>query len=239
MFNCPMTSCRSVILIGVAAVLAAVVLWRWVAGWGLITVDFEAAPVGQVIHAIEKQGRIRIVTNAPPETTVTLRVRRAPLFEALDLLAVRMEADMRFGYVLAPDARTVQQGVALLSDSRRPEGWRTFSAGWGGGMMGDSVPDLRRISAKVVPTGDDRTLHAFLDQAAQKTGASIFVPEGWNPSLSSWPGEGVLGPQIARVAKSAKGQSREVVLLTVRGNRPEGPRSSEVAAGGMLSLIHI
>ncbi len=211
---------RFVILVVVALVLASTIAWRWVAGWGLVTVNFVDAPLSKVVASIERQSRVKIATNADLETKVTLQAKSAPVFEVLDTLSVRLDGSMRLAYVLAPDKSQARAGVAAITASDRAEGWKMFGSGFGGGMMpqGDAVPDLRRVVFK--PTAmEDRSLHALLDQASQKTGVSFAAPEDWNPVVASLPKAGEASGVAKRLASVAKGQVQEVVLIRVRGPR--------------------
>jgi hypothetical protein len=213
-------------LLGVVGLLAVLVIWRWVAGWGLVTVNFVEAPLGKVIAAIERQGRVKVATNAPLDTRVTLQLRNAPVFDALDTLAVRMDGDLRLMYVVAPDRAQTLAGLGALTSSGRPEGWKMFSAGFGGGDFGDSIPDLRKISLKPSPM-EDRSLHAMLEQSSQKTGVSFLAPETWNPILGHLPKAGGISQVAGRLAKAAKGQVLEVAVIRVR------PPSGDGNSGGM------
>ncbi|MEX1117560.1 MAG: hypothetical protein WEB60_02080 [Terrimicrobiaceae bacterium] len=217
---------RTVILGVVAIMLASVIAWRWVSGWGLITVNFVDAPLSKVIASLERQSRIPIATNADLETKVTLQAKSAPVFEVFDTLAVRLDGDMRLAYVFAPDKAQVRAGVAAIAGSNRAEGWAVFSSGFGGGMMsqGDAVPDLRRVAFNP-SVMEDRSLHALLDQASQKTGVTFAAPKEWNPVVASLPKPGEASGLAKRMASSAKGHVQEVVLLRVQG--PRNPDSEE------------
>ncbi len=217
---------RALILGLVALVLASAIIWRWVAGWGLVTVNFVEAPLSKVIASIERQSRVKIATNADADTKVTLQAKSAPVFEVLDTLSVRLEGSMRMAYVMAPDKAQALAGIAAISASDRAEGWKVFASGFGGGMMpqGDAVPDPRKVVFKP-SVMEDRSLHALLDQASQKTGISFAVPVDWNPVVANFPKAGEASEVAKRLASAAKGQMQEVVLLRVRG--PGNPNAGE------------
>lgn len=205
-----------------AALAGAFLAWRWVAGWGLITVNFVEAPLGKVLAAVQRQGGVKIVTNVDLGTPVTLQVRSAPVFEALDILAVRLEADMNLLYILAPDRAGIQAGLAAAASPKRPEDWRVTGDGRGGFGLGGSVaPDLRRIALKPSQT-DDPSLTAFLAQASAKTGAAMMTPGDWNPTLGTAPKPGRLSSVIRQAASRVHGQFREVAWLRKRPERGEG-----------------
>ena len=60
--------------------------WKWIFGlliianivnylysnWGLVTVKVNDAPLSKVIRSIEWQGWVKIYTNLPPDTIVTM-----------------------------------------------------------------------------------------------------------------------------------------------------------------------
>ncbi|MEI6493162.1 MAG: hypothetical protein WCO94_11490, partial [Verrucomicrobiota bacterium] len=86
-----MNSNRKTLLLATAgAVLVLAIAWYF---WpdGLITLDFKNAPVSKVIASIQRQGHVRIGTNVPPETPVTIQMKRVPLMDALETLSVRVE----------------------------------------------------------------------------------------------------------------------------------------------------
>jgi hypothetical protein len=58
--------------------------------WGLITVKVTDAPLNKVISSIEWQGWVRIYTNFPPDSTVSMYVDHVPLAEAMESLAANV-----------------------------------------------------------------------------------------------------------------------------------------------------
>jgi len=59
--------------------------------WGLVTVNVTDAPLSKVIRAIEWQGWVKIYTNLPPDTKVTMYVDHVPVAEAMETLAVNVD----------------------------------------------------------------------------------------------------------------------------------------------------
>ena len=59
--------------------------------WGLVTVKVKDAPLKYVIKSIEWQGWVKIYTNLPLDTKVTMYVDHAPLAEAMETLAVNVD----------------------------------------------------------------------------------------------------------------------------------------------------
>lgn len=59
--------------------------------WGLVTVKVDNVPVSQVIRSIEWQGWVKIYSNLPPDSKVTMYVDHVPLAEAMETLAVNVD----------------------------------------------------------------------------------------------------------------------------------------------------
>ena len=59
--------------------------------WGLITVKVTDASLGSVIRSIEWQGWVKIYTNIPLDTKVTMFVDHVPLAEAMESLAANVD----------------------------------------------------------------------------------------------------------------------------------------------------
>jgi hypothetical protein len=127
-----MLNSRVLILSGIAALMAVVLVWKWVSGWGYVTVNVRDVPLSQVIKTIERQGRVKIVTNADPATPVTMLVEKAPAYDAIDTLALAIDADTRLAYVAAPDSRQIKNVLAAYASGSNPGGWSVFAGGFGG-----------------------------------------------------------------------------------------------------------
>jgi hypothetical protein len=67
--------------------LLANIIYYGFSGWGLITVKAREVPLGKVIKSIEWQGWVKIYTNLPLDTPITMSVYRVPLAEAMETLA--------------------------------------------------------------------------------------------------------------------------------------------------------
>jgi hypothetical protein len=217
-----MRNLRTALLLGVTASLTGLLAWRWASERGLVTLNYSKAPLSTVIESIERQGRVEIGTNADLATPVTIRLNRAPLFEAIDTLAVRIDADARLAYIAAPNGTQIRDGLAAFSSDTNPGGWMVFSPAFGGRTLAGEVspPDPRHIEWKVAEAGD-RSLQAMLDQGAQKTGAVFAVPFDWNPVLGKLPSSGRVGKVTSDLLRNAKGNVKEIFLLTVRSSQVE------------------
>ncbi len=60
--------------------------------WGLITVKVTDVPLSKVIKSIEWQGWVKIYTNLPLDTKVTMQVDHVPLAEAMETLSANVDA---------------------------------------------------------------------------------------------------------------------------------------------------
>ncbi|MDX2081698.1 MAG: hypothetical protein SFU53_13020 [Terrimicrobiaceae bacterium] len=224
---------RAKILAGAAILIVLAAIWRF---WpdGTISVDFTNAPLSKVIASIERQGRVDIVTNAPPETPVTLQMKRAPLLEVMETLAVRIEAEFRPALIAAPTAPGVKEAVARFEQSARPQEL-TVAGAWGGGGMfaPETVIDARALEVAFEPV-EKNTVQSALQQISIKSGLLTAVPADWNPDLAKFPKSGAAVTLAREVATSAGGKSSEIFLLLARGGgRPDGEdRGPRTADGG-------
>ena len=232
-----MQNSKTVWLGGLLVVLMGIVIWRWMSTSGFVTLNFQDASLSKVIKSIERQSGVRIATNANPTTPVTIRLKKAPVFEAIETLAVRLDGDVRLAYLAAPAARQINDVLAAFKSGVNPGGWTVLSYGGGGGggfgggfggaaVTGGSSGDPRGMVWNVSDT-PEKKLQALFDQGAQKTGAMFAVPTEWNPDLAKLPAGGKTGQVAGELTKTAKGKLEELFVLTVR---PRGAGNEE--AGG-------
>jgi len=126
-------------ILGIAflVVLLGVGIYHWFSGRDLVTLDFDNTPAGKVIKALEWKAGITIVTNGDLSAPITIHLKNAPVYEAVDTLAVRMGGDLRVGYIGAQQSGQIKAALAAFSTNENPGGWTTFSGGgWGGGGQG-------------------------------------------------------------------------------------------------------
>jgi hypothetical protein len=140
-----MLNTRTFLLAGLTAVVAAFLVWNWISEWGYVTLDVHDAPLGKVVKSIERQGGVKIATNADPSTPVTMLVERVPAHEAVEVLATAIDANTRLTYVAAKDAGQIKGVLNAFSAGNNPGGWVVFSAfGGRGGPPGDgNAPNSR------------------------------------------------------------------------------------------------
>lgn len=224
------------ILLGVAAVLLAVVLWNWISGWGLVTIHAAGQPLSKVIQSIERQGNVKIITNADPSTPVTIDVAKVPPAEAIDTVASWLEANWSVTYVAGASKPEVATAVLSLSDGNAGRNYEYFSGG--GGFMSGSLPvavDPRKMRWNVSPSENGK-LQSYLEQFAIKTGAAALVPEEWNPEVTKPPKGGKASSAIRDLISSVKGHVEEIFYLRASGwagrENGSGPRPVASRPGG-------
>lgn len=203
--------------LGGLLVLVLVGAGYWISGWGTITLRAHEMPLAKVLRSVERQGGVKIATNADPQTPVTLEVRRAPVFDVMDTLAVRLEGRVQLAQIAAPDRQAIAEVLEVFRHNGEAGGWKVFSAGFGGRFLPPAglVPDPRAVEWKATAM-EEAHLQSFFDQGAQKTGALFVLPEDWNPPVAHPPRSGPVGRVVSALTRSAGGESEEVVLLTVR-----------------------
>lgn len=208
---------RSHLAFGFLVVLAGFLVVRWLFAEPTITANFVETPLHQVLRTMERQGKVTLRTNLDPDTPVTLQLHRAPVVEAIDLLAVRLDADWRWALVVGPDRGTVAQGLAIGAEGRRQnlaeQGWRSFFYATPWQNMVAEPPDPRRFDW-TVEAPEEPSLTAYLDQASQKLPVQILVPAEWEPTLGRAPRRGSLRDVVAALLRPARGESAEVFFVT-------------------------
>jgi hypothetical protein len=112
--------------------------WKWIiaalvlanianylySNWGLVTVKVHDQPLSKVIRSIEWQGWVKIYTNIPLDSKVTMYVDHVPLAEAMESLAANVD--------VPPPVPGEDDGTTRPRRDR-PGG---FAAAFGGGAPG-------------------------------------------------------------------------------------------------------
>jgi len=224
---------RRLLSIGLLVLLAAGwVAWQIYAGWGLVTLDVRNAPVAKVLSSISRQGGIDIASNLDPSTPVTLKVKRVPPVEALDIVAVRTDASWRLAYLGAPDEKSIDAALTAFRAGSEAAGWSSYGSG-GFAMVepqSGAALDLRRV---IWTPSEPGGLPALLEEAAQKTGVLLAAPTDWKPSVSA-PPAGPIAKTALRLFRDAGGVSREVFLLRARPSRDDGDWDSGGRGGSWI-----
>ena len=205
---------------GLLAVLVLIwVAWQVYAGWGLVTLDLRDAPLAKAIAAISRQGGIEIVSNLDPSTPVTIKVKRVPPVEALDIVAVRTEASWQLAYLGAPEAGAIDDVLAIFRAGGKTTGWASFNAG-GFSLIAPQSGAALDLRGTLWTPSEPGGLPALLEEAAQKTGVFLAAPADWKPSVSA-PEAAPMAVAMPRLFRSAGGVAREVFLLRASPSRDD------------------
>jgi hypothetical protein len=199
----------------VVLVLAAV--WYF---WpdGLITLDFNNAPVSKVIASVERQGHVRIGTNVPPETPVTIHMKKVTLMDALETLSVRVEGEVRVVFAGASTKAQASAALAELASGKRSDQWAVAWFPSMGMLAGDTPPDPRFLAVKP-EAGEKNDLQSALQQVAMKSGVMTAVPTDWNPAAKMPSKTAAAASIVKQLISSTGGQVQESFLIIARGGR--------------------
>jgi hypothetical protein len=210
------------LLLTLLLLLAGNIGWYVWAHWGLITVHSKDRPLAEVIRSIEKQGHVTIKTNLDLSKPVKMDVVNVALAEALETLAVVMEARWRLAYFVGPDQSAIGGALASYAAGTKIEGWRTLFVPLPP-MNSDAevLPDPRKDAWEVKPATEP-TLQAYLQQASRNVSASFLVPESFNPRVNSAPRAGAISKTLPKLVSAANGKYQEVFLLQGDMRRAEG-----------------
>jgi hypothetical protein len=104
--------------------------------WGLITVKVTDAPLAKVIQSIEWQGWVKIYTNLPLDTKVTMYCDHVPLAEAMETLAANVDVPPPTDDDGTRPRRNRPDGVAGAPNSNSPPNGGAPGGPPGGGGRG-------------------------------------------------------------------------------------------------------
>jgi len=221
---------RTKILIAFAVVLALVGIVRLLWPDGTITVNFKDAPLSKVIAEVERQGRVDIVTNVPPETPVTLQLQRAPLMVALETLSARVDGDLRPSIISAPNRTRIREAVSHFETGKRSPDW---VISWSRGGFNPGSPtqiDPRALPVAFEPA-EPNDLQGTFRQVAAKSGLLIAAPKDWNPSIGSPKSPAPAAEMVRQATKAAKGKSTEVFVIVGSTERSWGDQRAGAEEG--------
>ncbi len=117
---------RLYFLAGLALLLLGILIARWIAGWGLVTIHVVNAPVGKVISSIAHQGHVRIESSLDPTKLVSMDVDQVTPVVAIDILATRTDASWRVAYLVAPTKAALTAAMTSLCGSGTIDDWITY-----------------------------------------------------------------------------------------------------------------
>jgi len=225
---------RQLVLGGVALLLLGIIIARWIAGWGLVTVHVTNVPLSTVIASIAKQGHVTIESSLDTTKLVSLDVDRVPVAVAIDDLAERADASWRLVYLAAPNKIAVETALVTLRGSGKLDDWTTyyFPQPPFADATGGEVVDPRTLALSL--EGPDKNLSPLMNEAAQKSGAMIAIPKDWSPAASKLPKPNQVRKAIPSLVQSVHGASTELFFLTDRGRRGGGgpPRGDDGGGPG-------
>jgi hypothetical protein len=231
---------RLLVLMAIAVALAAMMIVRWISGWGLVTLHEKDAPLGRILASVARQGGIRIECSLDPERRISIDVDRVPPFEAIDTLAIRTDATWRIVYLIAPTKEAIRRSQGSLLEGGKMEGWNTCFHPLGPltGGNGGSLDPRRMVWKAEGNPGDPtaQTLPKLVDEAAQKTGAMILFPKNWTPPVVSLPKAAPVGKALSRLASSLHGHAEELFFITQSTRRYGAGEERPVSAGGFAAM---
>jgi len=185
---------------------------------GLITLDFNNAPVSKVIASVERQGHVRIGTNVPPETPVTIHMKKVTLMDALETLSVRVEGEVRVVFAGASTKAQAAAALVELASGKRSDQWAIAWFHSMGMPAGDTPPDPRFLAVKP-EAGEKNDLQSSLQQVAMKSGVMTAVPTDWNPAAKMPSKTAAAASIVKQLISSTGGQVQESFLIIARGGR--------------------
>ena len=148
-----MSQRHQILIAAFLVVLGGVVVYHWFSDRGLVTLDYDNTPAGKVIKALERKGGIRVVTNGDLTAPISIHIKRAPVYEAADVVATRMGGDLRVAYVGAPQSAQIEEVFTAFASNTNPGNWTAYAPGFGGGGGGGG-PQGNRPPRNNAPTGD-------------------------------------------------------------------------------------
>jgi len=225
---------RQLYLGGIALLLAVIMIARWVANWGLVTIHAKEQPLAKVIASIARQGGIRVESSLDPSKQVTMNVDKVTSVEALEILAAATESGWRLVYLAAPTKTALNNAIASLSGTGKIEGWNTsYYPGPGGNEYGQVI-DPRFLVIKM--EGPDPDLAKLLDETAQKSGVMTVLPKDWTPT-AKLPKSASVRKAVSSLIGSAHGKVAEFFFLNERRRHDWGGAGLGEGDGGSDGAI--
>jgi len=230
---------------GVLVLVMGYLVWDWVSGWGLITLDVYQAPLSTVLAKVQRQGGVKVYTNADPASPITMKVHRMPLQEALDNISAQVEGNLQLAYVAAPSAGQITEILNAFVANTDLKGWSVFQSPRMGMINIADTYDAPPMDSRKMPwtVGGlaDNNIQTLFQQGSQKTGVLFAAPKDWNPTLAKLPANGTVQTVTYDAVKKAKGTLSEVYLITARRDdnrdqnaRNDGKNRGEGGGGGWM-----
>lgn len=218
---------RLVFLSGVALLLVGILVARWIADWGLVTIHVKDAPLGKVISSIARQGHVRVESSLSPDQLVSLDVDKVSPVVAVDILSLRIDSSWRVVYLAAASKEELKEAVASLTGTGNIEGWTThFYPGPPFSGENGLAIDPRRLELKI--EGPDAGLSKLLDEVAQKSGVMTASPHSWETTAKSLPKPNQVGRVLPALIGSAHGKMAEFFFITKRQRQWDGGEHADI-----------
>ena len=214
---------RQLVLGGIALLLFVILVCRWVATWGLITLHVKEAPLAKVLASMARQGHVRIETSLDSSKPVSLDVDRVPVTEALDSLAARADASWCLAYLAAPTKPQLNGALISISSGGKVDGWTTYYYPMPFGMDDPELGVVDPRSCALAMEGPEKDFSKLMNEASQKSGIMTLFPKEWAPSIPQLPKPNQVHKVIPALVRSAHGKSIELFLLTDRRRRDRPP----------------
>ena len=178
--------------------------------WGLVTVKVKDAPLKQVIGSIEWQAWVKIYTNLPADTKVTMYADHVPLAEAMESLAANVDLPpppddgtrpRRAGADGTNGAPTFAQGSGPAGQTPAGPGSGGPPGGGRGGLgggrraewnlaffVGPTSSDVKQEIAQFQAGDPEIDAKVFTFNSQLQTLASDTVTSTPDPHVQAWPG---------------------------------------------------
>jgi hypothetical protein len=206
---------RLYFLAGLAMLLLGILMARWIAGWGLVTIHVTNAPCGKVIASIARQGHVRIESSLDPTKLISMDVDRVTPVVAIDILAIRSDASWCIAYLLAPTKAALTAALTSLCGRGTMDDWmiHDYPAPPFTGENGQAL-DPRFLELTI--EGADMDLSKLLDEIAQKGGVMTALPKDWTPTVQDLPKPNEVCKVLPSLVRSVHGNMAEFFFLTER-----------------------
>ena len=197
------------------ALVVANIGYYFYSNWGLVTVKAKDEPLKEVIRSIEWQGWVKIYTNLPLDTKVTMYADHVPLAEAMETLAANVDVPIQPDDGTRPprnsglggnvpvtsNAPTIGFG-GLPSGAPGPGGRGSLGTGGppgGGGLgrraqwnlaffVGPTAADVKQEIAQFQAGDPDIDARVFAFNTQLQTIADDTASAAPDPHSQSWPG---------------------------------------------------
>ncbi|NJK91225.1 MAG: hypothetical protein HC904_04945 [Blastochloris sp.] len=153
-----------------------------------ITIREKKVPLSQILGEIKRQGGIPVHSNLDPGTLVSMDVEKVTLPEAMEVLAVTLDARWAPYFALAQDQSGLAELLGHLESPTGSEALARFQRPLPGPVewvLGEYLPNPKKLVWSAAEARGKNTLHEHLEIMAQASEAGYVVKKDWNPALTS------------------------------------------------------